>query len=464
MYAQNSLLTQVRQFLPPDLSPGYLRAELPALWQTVELAAGGMLFAVSIGLLLALIIGARLPGWRFLYSILVAVRCIPDLTLAILCVMIVGLGPGAGLAAIAIYYGAAMGKVGGDLFASADRGPVESLAATGAGRFTVAFFGRLPLRFKDLLTYGAYDFECAMRAAMIVGTVGAGGIGTELVGAVNFLDYPHVTTLVLLLVLLIALFDKITWLVRKHPGLLLLFVPLGAYSTWDLRPQMFAWSHTLNTLHKMWPPRLSSDQIHGLPGLIGETLLIAFAGTMIAMVASVPLGMAAARNVSPAFLREPARRLLELLRAIPEVVWGLIFVSAAVMGVPAGIAAIALHCTGVLGKLYAESLENVQPEPLMSLAATGAPGIAVATFGHLPLAFPPMAIQSLFRFEWNIRAAAVVGMIGAGGIGEALYNAQQLFFYDQMLAYLLVTCLLVIVVDLINSHVRNRWKVTEGRI
>ena len=462
MYAQASLFVQIRQFL--DLSPSYLRAELPALWQTVELAAGGMLFAVSIGLFLALIIGARLPGWRFLYSALVAVRCIPDLTLAILCVMIVGLGSGAGLAAIAVYYGAAMGKVGGDLFASADRAPVESLAATGAGRLTIAFFGQLPLRFKDLLTYGAYDFECAMRAAMIVGTVGAGGIGTELVGAVNFLDYRHVTTLVLLLVLLIALFDKITWMVRKYPRLLLLFVPLGAYSAWDLRPQMFAWSHTLDTLHKMWPPRLSPDQIHGLPGLIGETLLIAFGGTMIAMVASVPLGMAAARNVSPAFLREPARRLLELLRAIPEVVWGLIFVSAAVMGVPAGIAAIALHGTGVLGKLYAESLENVQPEPLMSLAATGASGIAVATFGHLPLAFPPMAIQTLFRFEWNIRAAAVVGMIGAGGIGQALYNAQQLFFYDQMLAYLLVTCLLVIVVDLINSHVRNRWKVTEGRI
>src|SRR5215469_17951645 len=228
MYVPDALFSQIRQFFPPDLSPSYLRAELPAIWQTVELAAGGMLFAVSIGLLLALIIGARLPGWRYLYSALVAVRCIPDLTLAILCVMIVGLGPGAGLAAIAIYYGAAMGKVGGDLFASADRGPVESLAATGAGRFTVAFFGQLPLRFQDLLTYGAYDFECALRAAMIVGAVGAGGIGTELVGALQQLEYQRVTTLVILVVLLIAIFEKITWLVRKYPRLLLAFVALGA--------------------------------------------------------------------------------------------------------------------------------------------------------------------------------------------------------------------------------------------
>lgn len=464
MYAPDSFISQLRQFFPPDLSPSYLRAEMPAIWQTVELAAGGMLFALSIGLLLALIIGARLPGWRLLYAALVAVRSIPDLTLAILCVVIVGIGPGAGLLAITIYYGAAMGKVGGDLFASADRGPVESLTATGATRFTVAFYGQLPLRFKDMLTYGAYDFECAMRAAMIVGAVGAGGIGTELLGAINALEYQRVTTLVILLVVLIAIFDKVAWLTRKYPRLLIAFAALGAYSAWDLKPGMFAFSHTLQVLQRMWPPKLSLEQIHGIPQLLGETLLMAVGGTIIAMLLALPLGAAAARNLAPAWIREPVRRVLEILRAIPEVVWGLIFVSAATMGLQAGIAALALHSTGVLGKLYSESLENVQPEPVMSLAATGAPGIAVAAFAHFPLAFPPIAIQTLFRFEWNIRAAAVVGMIGAGGIGQALYNAQQLFFYDQMFAYLLITCVIVTLVDLANSHLRHHWKVTEGRI
>src|SRR5260370_32050831 len=118
-----------------------------------------MFFALTIGLLLALIIGARLPGSRLLYSSLVALRSIPDLTMAILCVVIVGIGPGAGMLAIAIYYGAAMGKVGGDLFLSADPGPVESLRATGAGPLTVAFYALLPLRLNDLLTYDSYDFE-----------------------------------------------------------------------------------------------------------------------------------------------------------------------------------------------------------------------------------------------------------------------------------------------------------------
>ena len=456
--------TQLREFIPPDLTPSYLWAARVPLSQTVEIAAGAMFFALTIGLLLALIIGARLPGSRLLYSFLVALRSIPDLTLAILCVVIVGIGPGAGMIAIAVYYGAAMGKVCGDLFISADPGPVESLSATGATPFTVAFYGLLPLRLKDLLTYGAYDFECAMRAAVIVGAVGAGGIGTELVGTINNTDYRRVTTLVLLLVALIAVFDKLAFLIRKHPSLLLGFAAAGLFSAWECRPQMFALAHTLEVLGRMWPPHLTPDQIHGLPELVGETLLIAFGGTALAVVIAFPLGALAARNLAPAVLCIPTRRFLELLRAIPEVVWGLLLVGMAVIGPSAGMLALALHSAGVFGKLYAESFENVTPEPVMALAATGGPGIAVASFGILPLAFPPMAIHTLFRFEWNIRAATIVGMIGAGGIGSALYNAQQLFFYDQMLAYVLITCALVIVVDSANSQLRKRWRVTEGRI
>lgn len=322
----------------------------------------------------------------------------------------------------------------------------------------------MPLRLKDLLTYGAYDFECAMRASVIVGAVGAGGIGTELVGYINGIDYPHATTLILMLMALIAGFDLCALAVRKYPKLLLFFLAGGLYSAWDCRPQMFAWTHTTSRLQSMWPPRLSIDQVHVLPQIIGETLWIAFGGTAIAIVLAIPLGMAAARNLAPAFLHFPVRRGLEGLRAIPEVIWGLLLVTTAGIGPRAGVFAIALHSAGVFGKLYAESIENVHIEPIMALAATGGPRIAIAGFGLLPLAFPPMAIHTLFRFEWNIRAATIVGMIGAGGIGGALYNAQQLFFYDQMLAYLLITWALVMLADWANSELRKRWKVTEGRI
>jgi phosphonate transport system permease protein len=459
-----NFFTELRQFWPPDVSHGFLWAERVPLLQTVEIAAGAMVFSLTVGLLLALIIGARLPGSRALYALLVSLRAIPDLTMAILFVVLVGLGSGAGMLAIAVYYGAAMGKVCGDLFVSADPGPVESLASTGAAPFTVAFYGLLPLRLKDLLTYGAYDFECAMRASVIVGAVGAGGIGTEIIGTINNYDYRHVTTLVLMLVALIAVFDLCAYAVRKYPRLLLLFAAGGIYSAWDCRPQMFAWTHTLSTLHKMWPPRIPAEHVGEVPRLIGETLVIALGGTAIAVLLAIPLGMAAARSLSPLWLHFPVRRCLEGLRAVPEVIWGLLLVTTAGIGPRAGVFAIALHSAGVFGKLYAESVENVQPEPMMALAATGGPRIALAGFGLFPLAFPPMAIHTLFRFEWNIRAATIVGMIGAGGIGGALYNAQQLFFYEQMFAYLLITWALVMLADWANSELRKRWKVTEGRI
>jgi phosphonate transport system permease protein len=227
---------------------------------------------------------------------------------------------------------------------------------------------------------------------------------------------------------------------------------------------MFAWAHTLSTLHKMWPPRIPTEHIGELPRLIGETLGIALGGTALAVLSALPLGAAAARNLAPVWLHFPVRRLLEGLRAIPEIIWGLLLVTTAGIGPTAGVFALALHSTGVFGKLYAESIENVQPEPVMALAATGGPRIAIASFGLLPLAFPPMAIHTLFRFEWNVRAATIVGMIGAGGLGGALYNAQQLFFYDQMLAYLLITWALVMLTDWANGRLRKQWKVTEGQI
>jgi phosphonate transport system permease protein len=456
-------ISQLRLFFPPDVNVAYLKAEGVPLLQTIEMAAGAMLFAGIAGLLMALYVGARLPGSRLLYSCLATLRAIPDLTLAILCVMLVGIGPAAGLLALSMFYTAAMGKIFADLFVSADAEPVDVLRATGAGSVSVALFGLLPLRLNDLLTYGAYEFESAMRAAVIVGAVAAGGIGTELISAINETDYRHVTTLVIMLTILIAIFDKLAWLVRRHPPLLLLFVVGGSISAWINRPHMIAWSFFGSRLQKMWPPSIPAHDLAHVPTLITETLMIALGGTLLAVVFAIPMGTAAARNLSPAWLYTPVRRFLELLRAVPEVIWGLILVVTAGIGWHAGALALGLHSTGVFGKLYAESIENVASEPVMALAATGGSQVSIASFGMFPLAFPPMIVHTLFRLEWNMRASTVVGLIGAGGIGGALYNAQQLMFYDQAFAYVLITWALVMLMDLLNAQLRKHWKIAEGR-
>ena len=455
------LLAFLPHFFPPYFSLPYLRALLTPLGETIQMAAGGIIVAIIVGLLTGIWIGAGLPGSRLVYTALASLRSIPDLTLAIFCVVIVGIGPAAGMMALALFYSAAVGKIFADLFLAADPEPIEALRATGAGRLSVALFGHLPLRLKDILSYGSYEFESAVRASVIVGAVGGGGLGTEIVGTINAFDYKRTTTLLIVLILLIAVIDRFAHFLKRQPRILWFVLPLAALAFWHNRPASVSVVHAANTFATMFPPQLPGNAVRQIPQLLLETFEIAFGGTFFAIIAGLPLGLCAARNLSPAILHVPIRRFLEALRAIPEVIWGLVFVTAIGIGPEAGVFALALHTTGSLGRLYAESFENVPLDPVRAVAATGAGPVSIAAFAFVPLALAPMAVHTLFRLEWNVRAATIVGVIGAGGIGGALFNAQQLFFYKQMMAYIAITWLLVLAVDSASSHFRRRMKLME---
>ena len=448
------------QFFPPDFSWSYVSLLGQPILETLGIAAAGIFLAMLLAFPISIVIGARMPGSQALYAVLAAIRSIPDLTLAIFCVIIVGIGPGAGLATIVIYYGAAMAKVFGEIFRAADPRPLEALRATGASRISLAAFGLVPLKLADVFSFGVYEIECAVRASVIVGAVAAGGIGTELVGELNAFDYRRVATLVVVLLILMVLVDRYCRLVRRHPIAVLALPPAGIVSMFFFWPKLFAGRHAVETFARMWPPHLNAAELHDLPSLILQTLGMAAGGTMLACIFALIASPAAAKGIAPGFIVFITRRLFEILRAIPEIVWGLLFVTFAGIGPGAGVIALGLHSTGVLGKLFAESLENVPPDPIHALRATGASRLAVAAFGNLPLAAGPNLVYGLFRFEWNMRAATVLGIIGAGGIGQALYNAQQMFFYPQMLAYLLVTCGMVGVFDIVGTQLRKRYRVS----
>jgi phosphonate transport system permease protein len=454
------MLSLIASFFPPDLSLSYLVALIVPLLQTLGMAAGGMLVACVVGIPTAMLIGTSVPGARILYGLLSAVRAIPDLTLAILCVVIVGIGPAAGVLALAIFYAAMIGKVFADLFLAADWRPLEALRTTGATRTMVAVYGLLPTTITNLVSMGCYSFECAIRAAVIVGAVGGGGLGAELVGTISGFDYRRATTLIILLILVVSVLDNLSWLLRRYPRTILLLVPCGLAALWVYRPEVTALRHAAVTIAGMFPPTLPPRAIGRLPRLLLQTMFIAGAGTLLAAVMAVPLGLISSRNIAPVPVASAARVLLETLRAVPEVIWGLVLVTLVGVGPIAGVAALGLHSTGVLGKLYAESCENVRRAPVQALEATGASRVAVAFYAIMPLARGPMAVHTLFRLEWNLRAATVVGMIGAGGIGEALYNAQQLFFYDQMMAYVLITWAIVMLSDALSNWTRHRlgWR------
>ena len=450
----------IGQFFPPELSWHYLSYLGTPIAETLAMAAGSIFVAVLIAIPLSLVIGTRMPGSALLYAALAAIRSIPDLTMAIFCVILVGLGRGAGLVTLIIYYSAAMAKVFGEIFLAADPRPLDALRATGASRISLAAFGLIPLKLSDAFSYGLYELESAMRASVIVGAVGAGGIGTELVGSLNAFEYRRITTLILVLVALIVLVDRFCWLVRRHPAALVVLPPAGIASVIFCWPQLLAVHHAIDAFSKMLPPHLAASEWHRIPALVIQTLEIAAGGTLVAAVLAVIVSPATTRGIAPGFVVMCVRRVLDFARAVPELVWGLLFVTFVVGGPWAGIFALGLHSFGVLGKLFSESLENVPLGPIRALEATGAPRVAVAAFGKYPLAFGPIIVHALFRFEWNVRAATVLGLIGAGGIGEALFDAQEMFFYRQMFAYLIVTCVMVGALDYASRQLRKRYRVS----
>jgi phosphonate transport system permease protein len=212
----------------------------------------------------------------------------------------------------------------------------------------------------------------------------------------------------------------------------------------------------------MFPPELTTQEWAELPQRLWETAWMALAGTGGAIVVAGLVAPAIARTLAPPWLAWLVRRLMELLRTIPEVVWGLLLIAVSGVGPTAGALALGIHSTGSLARLFADALDNAPRQPQVAIAATGASPLVVGAYATAPLALGPLAAHALFRLEWNLRMATVLGLIGAGGVGQALYNAQQLFFYRQMVAYILITWVLVAAVDAAASALRRRYGLSQS--
>jgi phosphonate transport system permease protein len=191
--------------------------------------------------------------------------------------------------------------------------------------------------------------------------------------------------------------------------------------------------------------------------LLGETLLISYVGTLIGAVLAFLLNFFAAENTAPAtWLRFVVRRLLEFARTVPGIVFALIFVIAFGLGPMAGVLAIAIHSTGALGKLFSEIVENADMKPVEGVRSTGASWVSCMRFAVLPQVVAGYASYALLRFEINVRASAIVGFVGAGGIGQDLFVAIRKFYYTDVSAILLMIIVTVSIMDLVTERIRHR--------
>ncbi|MBI4590090.1 MAG: phosphonate ABC transporter, permease protein PhnE [Candidatus Rokubacteria bacterium] len=225
---------------------------------------------------------------------------------------------------------------------------------------------------------------------------------------------------------------------------------------------------------KLFPPDLSAKTLRDAALGAVETFAISFVGSFLAVLIALPLAVLTTRSLLYRGILYEGRRLgpvskgirvgifvtakasLNILRTIPEIVWALIFVLLVGLGPFPGVLALGFHTGGVLGKLFGEVLEDVNPRPIEALGSSGAGRLAILFYGILPQAAPQCFSYALYRWEVNIRAAAVMGFVGAGGLGQRIYIAISLFLENQLLTLILAIYVMVTLVDVLSAYLRRR--------
>ena len=207
--------------------------------------------------------------------------------------------------------------------------------------------------------------------------------------------------------------------------------------------------------YRMAPPKWEFAEVLWKPAV--ETLYIALWGNVIALAIGLPLGVLAASNVTrSALLRNAAKAVLNLQRSVSELIWAVFFVAAVGLGPFPGALALGVNFGGILGRLYAEALENIDNGPVEALAATGAGRLQIIVFAMLPQALPQFVTYNLYWFEVGVRSATVLGMVGAGGIGFELVTTIRLFEWRETGVVLLLILAMVTVIDLASTWIRAR--------
>lgn len=217
---------------------------------------------------------------------------------------------------------------------------------------------------------------------------------------------------------------------------------------WDVRP------HPLTIGPWTLVPALPMPEI--VLAII-ETIQMALIGTTAAVILSFPFGLLAARNTTPhPWVYSFTRFLLNANRAIPDLIFALVFVAAVGLGPFGGVMALTIGAIGFMGKLYAEAIESVDPQQVLAVSATGASRVQTFMLGVIPQALPLVASYSLLLFESNIRSATVLGIVGAGGVGFVLAKYMALFQYQRLLGALIAIIIAVTIIDRLSDMLRRR--------
>jgi phosphonate transport system permease protein len=497
-----TMLQIFRSLLKPELSSEIIKLALIASWRTLAYAVAGMTLAIVIAFVFGILASGVLSknetsrkGTKTIFrGILGFMRAIHELIWAWFFVAAVGLTPFAAILALAIPYGGTLGRIFADIISDVPKEPIKALKSSGATRFQLLIYGYLPQAKVDMISYTMYRFECAVRSSTIMSFVGLGGLGFQIQMALQDLNYNQVWTFMFFLTVLVVLIDLWSNVLRKRliewkktkisfVRFSLVFASLLIVGSW-----IFIYIADEAKFLGLFTERnfmYTKKFINGLLGigekniayldakawenalkLTYETLQMSVMAIGFATIGMLATVIPAARNTAEGKLTLTKRwyrwivfgliRIAYIFsRAVPELVWAMIIVFIFKPGILPGALALAIHNFGILGKLCAEVVEDVDLRPIRNLASSGGSSSQILIYGVIPTVMPKFLSYILYRGEVILRTTIVVGFVGAGGLGQEFKLAMSYFKYTEITLLLICYLILVFLADLLSEGSRK---------
>lgn len=482
-------LPQMGALLARMTSPqwDYASQVLAALGETLSMAVAGALLGTLFGLPLAIIAARNVSPnpvlCRFMRWGLAGVRTIPHVVWAALLVTVFSIGRGAGVLALSITATNIVAKLLSEYIENLEGRQLDALKGVGASWGALVAYGVLPRIAGQVWSLLFFALEVNVRAAAVLGLVGAGGIGQLLWRDLNFLRYDRLATLILILFLTVAAIDGLSWLARKMRNIKVpayVFREYKHFRAWQwfklalavvLAALVLGWSISLlgiswerfvlglkqgsAMLGRMFSPDWSYKHrlFQGLAESISIALFATIAGSLLAVPAAFFGAYSLWRHKAWPVLNKLA---VNFIRTFPPVILAIMFFRGVGPGPLAGALALTIYTTGVLGKLYTEIVEAVDSRGLEAIESTGAAPIQVWVYGLLPRVLPDFLAASLYRLESNVRNATIMGIVGAGGIGTWLMMNLSARYWERVGLLLLGMIVTILLVDAISGMLRRR--------
>lgn len=469
----------------PELDPAFLEVVVAASGVTIAYAVLGTVFALVVGLVGGVLSSetwwrrdplTRGPrrstrrGWLITRGIAVVPRGLHEAIWALVLLAVLGRNPLVAILAIGIPFGAVTAKVFAEMIDDASAESFDALRMAGAGRSAAMLYGTFPVISGGMVAYGYYRFECAMRSSVVLGMIGAGGLGFQLVVSFQSLRYREIWTIVITIVLLAALTDAWSSAVRHRrrswivPLTAAVGVSAAVVSWWRLGVDpttLFderARRLTSDLASSAWPPRLPAGGWSELIAAAIDTIQLSVIAIALATLFAVPLAFVIARTKGDSTLVRSRRYLVRsvvlVVRCIPPPVWALVVLFVMYPGPLAGGVALGVYTFGVLCRLDADAVESADRTIPIALVTAGSPGLSARLYGDVPQVAPRFAALTMYRWEVALRETVIVGLVGAGGIGRLISQQNAAFDRAGMLVSLVVLILLALVVDIVSSRVR----------